>query len=88
MTALYLGKFTRSFVVRNGSSHDAPVRAHDSPEKGAELTRSICLAQNFYTRGAVEIRQHIKEKLMCINSSYFYSPDLSDIMLLVDRDHG
>lgn len=51
MLALYLGKFTRSFVARNGSSHDSFARARDSPEKEAELTRSICLAQNSYTEG-------------------------------------
>lgn len=69
--ALYLGKFTRSIVVRNGSSHDSLARAHDSPEKGAELTRSICLPPNSHVGVGVKIRQLIKEKLVCVNSSYF-----------------
>lgn len=68
--ALYLGKFTRSFVVRNRSSHSSPARAHDSPEKGAELTRSICLAPNSHIGAGVKIRLLIREKLVCVNSSY------------------
>lgn len=65
-----LGKFTRNFVVRNRSSHSSPARAHDSPEKGAELTRSICLAPNSHIGAGVKIRQLIREKLVCVNFSY------------------
>lgn len=67
---LYLGKFTRSFVVRNRSSHSSPARAHDSPEKGAELTRSICLAPNSHIGAGVKIRLLIREKLVCVSSNY------------------